>query len=115
MEFRKIFMVDDSWKVYISNLCAYVRHCKTNVVVLTAVFMLLYTHTDPEDYLDGEITVTFGPNSLLTQQCLNVSITNDAISEMCEYFEVLLSTTFPRVIISQSTAMIAINDDDGGE
>ena len=72
-------------------------------------------HAAPEDYSDSGITIVFEPNAQSTQQCLSITILNDMISEMCEYFEVLLSTVFPRVIISQSPTVIVINDDDGGE
>ena len=40
-----------------------------------------------------------------------VSITDDAMSEPCERFSVMLSTSIPRVKVGDGTSVI-INDDD---
>ena len=46
-------------------------------------------------------------------QCVDIEIVNDAILESSEFFNIILSSSDPDVVIENSMASIVIVDDDG--
>ena len=49
----------------------------------------------------------------MSQQCINVSITDDAELENDEVFFINISTSDPAVSLSSSSAVVIISDNDG--
>ena len=64
-----------------------------------------------EDYIPTVEILTF--TSAPSQECVNISISNDAVVEQQETFGVRLSTTDQSVNLTQDEATVIINDDTG--
>ena len=50
---------------------------------------------------------------LSSEECFNVTILDDKTHEMVEMFMVTLSSADPRIILTTTTLLITILDDDG--
>ena len=67
---------------------------------------------EPRDFDQLATTLVFQPGSS-TQQCANISIIDDSISEDMETFQAHLNSTDPAVILERATTTITIVDNDG--
>ena len=74
--------------------------------------MICFLSVD-EDYTPTIEVLTF--TSAPSQECVNITISNDAVVEQQETFGVRLSTTDQSVSLTQDEATVIINDDTGRE
>lgn len=95
------------------------KHC---VVKFSKVFFILnviyscFLSTDEIDYSAPPSSIVFAPSSAPHQtECVDVYIINDVILEDVETFHLEITTTVPRVSITQSTATVRVYDEDSVE
>ena len=67
---------------------------------------------EPQDFDQLATALVFQPGSS-TQQCANITIIDDSISEDVETFQAHLSSTDPAVTLERATTTITIADNDG--
>ncbi len=66
------------------------------------------------DYTEVSLSLEFTQLNADKPQCISITITNDDVLESGETFSVELSTSEPDVVLlSPSSAVISIMDDDG--
>ena len=90
------------------------KYCQTeNTLSVTLLYHC--TYVAGEDFQATEMQLTFQPNvqSLPQQQCVDVSILEDAFIEDLEEFTVSLNSDDLSVRFSLSTASVTIIDTDG--
>ena len=63
------------------------------------------------DYNATNEEFTFSSSSL--QQCVNIAIVDDSVSEQLETFSVTIDTSVDRVVLEPNTTVVEIVDNDG--
>ena len=63
--------------------------------------------------LNESTLIVFESGFTNNTQCVDIVIVNDAILESSEFFNVILSSSDPDVVIENGVASIVIVDDDG--
>ena len=63
--------------------------------------------------LDDSTEIVFQSGFTNTTQCVDIEIINDDTLELSEFFNIILSSSDPDVVIDNNMASIVIIDDDG--